>query len=74
MAFNVLCNYTAMLGRIKLTDEQREAIADGGKKRKTTIHANAPQPTIGMADLIGELQAKKNAEEAEAMRIEQLNR
>ena len=38
--FNVLCRYTAMFGKIRLTDEQKEAIASG-EIDEQTIHANA---------------------------------
>ena len=49
----MLSNHTAMFGRIKLTEEQQEAIKDG--KDAKVIHANAPNE-LGLAQMGLEMQ------------------
>lgn len=54
--FDVLSQHTAMFGRIKLDEEQKEAIAAG--KIKQTIHANANEP-VGIDALVSDIAHKE---------------
>lgn len=60
---DVLCEYTAMLGRVKLTEEQQQTVMLG-KAEKSTIHANAPD-LLGMNELLSEVDRERKRLEAE---------
>jgi len=54
--FDVLSQHTAMFGRIKLDEEQKEAISAG--KIKQTIHTNANEP-VGIDALVSDIAYKE---------------